>query len=439
MKLTIVTGTAVVGSILAGLVGARPLGRYSARWLTRDKLLTYDIELKREIVTEVTFTTVTAAQVIVWVDENNVPYETVTVDEIETIQSTFTSEQVVQATPTSVQPAPASSATPSSSSTSEEYVLASPSVPIPESNPAVIQGAAVTTSAPLATASPSEAPQPSASPEPKVAASGDSFPIGVTYDPFKPGACKTEDEIRNEWSQMTKYGIVRIYGMGCGIIPLAIQLAKANNQKIFAGIFLSNGGDSEDIETVVQTISQAVKDNAGGDWNIIGMVSVENEQVNSASLTVSAVIDAINRGRSALRRAGYNGPVGAVETAPAMIDNPMICQNSDIAMVNIHAFFDSNTRAEDAGKFVQGEAGRVRDACGGKRVVITESGWPHQGDSHDQAYPSRINQKAAIDSLLSIFSHDLFLFNAFDSNWKTDWSGSFQAERFWGILSGNPT
>jgi exo-beta-1,3-glucanase (GH17 family) len=280
--------------------------------------------------------------------------------------------------------------------------------------------------------------QPSATPHPQ-ASTNDRFPIGVTYDPFTKNhgqsACKTEEQIRDEWSHMTNYGIVRIYGIGCGIVPIAVQLAKANNQRIFAGIYLTKGGDSEDIQTNVDELTKAVKNYAGGDWSIIALVSVENEQVNSKQFTASEVVDATNRGREALQFAGYNGPVGAVETAPALIDNPSICQNSDFAMANIHAFFDSNTQAKNAGNFVQNQVGMVRDACGGKRVIVTESGWPSQGDANGAAVPSPNNQKAAINSLQDRFDHDLFLFNAFDSPWKSDWAGSFNAERYWGILS----
>lgn len=233
---------------------------------------------------------------------------------------------------------------------------------------------------------------------------------------------------------MTKYGIVRIYGMACNIVPLAVRLAEENNQKVFAGIWLAKDGSNEKTEDVVSALTSAVRDYAGGNWDIVKLVSVENERVNDGAFTASEVVDAINRARQALRFAGYNGPVGAVETVPAMLDNPTICKNSDLAMVNVHSFFDQNTKAEDSGKFVRDRVGEVKDKCGGKRVIVTEAGWPHQGDSHGAAVASRENQKKAIDSVLSLFDHDLFLFNAFDSPWKSDWAGSFNAERYWGIF-----
>jgi exo-beta-1,3-glucanase (GH17 family) len=233
---------------------------------------------------------------------------------------------------------------------------------------------------------------------------------------------------------MKKYPIVRIYGMGCDMIPNAVKLAKENNQKIFAGIWTTNGQDSENVDTVVQALASAIQTYNGGNWDIIGLVSVENERVNDKALTASAVADKIRQARAALQTAGYNGPIGAVETVSAMLDHPVVCESSDIALVNVHAFFDNNTKARDAGKFVKGQVERVKKACGGKRVIVTESGWPHQGEANGAAVPSYANQQAAMDSILGHFDHDVFLFNAFDTPWKSDWAGSFSAERYWGMF-----
>jgi exo-beta-1,3-glucanase (GH17 family) len=440
--------------------------------------------LKRDLVTEVVWNTVTVANVIVYVDQSGVPYETTTVENVETVQSitqsTITTSSVFKPTPSPTEligllptkPAPKVSAAAKSAPVSdvgdapiappeptaslvESSAPPPPPPPPPPPNPTTqLPKAASVGTEPLVSSAPPPPPPPpppssTPSPEPEADArprpkpqpnpvetsSNDRLPIGITYDPFKPGDCKTEQEIRDEWAQMTKYGIVRIYGMGCGIIPLAVQLARQNNQKIFAGIWMSDDSSNEPVQAVVDELTKAVKSSADGNWDIVQLVSVENERINDKKFTVSAVVDQINRARDALRLAGYNGPVGAVETVPAMTDNPIICENSDIALVNVHAFFDVNTAAEDAGKFVKGQVAQVKDKCGGKRVVVTESGWPHQGDSHGAAVASRDNQKKAIDSILAEFDHDLFLFNAFDSMWKSDWAGSFNAERFWGILN----
>jgi exo-beta-1,3-glucanase (GH17 family) len=200
-----------------------------------------------------------------------------------------------------------------------------------------------------------------------------------------------------------------------------------------AGAYLTNEQSSESPSDVIQILKNAIDTYANGNWDVVQLFSVENEMVEAHRLTVSAVVDAINQARNQLRGLGYRGPVGAVETVPATVDNPALCDNSDVVMVNCHAFFDRNTQAKNAGTFVKSQVDQLKAACNNKRVVVTESGWPHQGNANGAAVPSPDNQRAALDSIRANFDHDMFLFSAFDSAWKSDTAATFNAERYWGM------
>lgn len=406
------------------------------------------------------FVTETVADAVVYVDENGSPYLTSTVERATSIPTTSvepTSVASITAIPTSApaespQPAPAPPPSPSSSAEPSSVIVqnveptpsAAPAPPPPAPTsaapaPAPTSEAAAPAPEPTIHAQEAPAPEPSVqvqqapAPQPSTASS-DSFPLGITYDPYKGTTgkvdCKTADEITADFNTMKDYKIVRIYGNDCGQIPVAVRAAKQNGQKLMGGIY----APLQDVNSVVGALSDAVKKENGGSWDIISLVSVENERVNAKAMTASDAQSTIDRARSALRSAGFNGPVGAVETVPAVIDNPGICSASDLVLVNVHAWFDPNTKAADAGKFVKSEVARVKKACGNKRVVVTESGWPHQGSSHDQAVASPDAQKAAIASIRTEFNSDLFLFNAFDTLWKSDDASTFNAEKFWGIL-----
>ncbi|KAF2121726.1 glycoside hydrolase superfamily [Lophiotrema nucula] len=413
--------------------------------------------LKRALVTEVVWTTLPVANVIVYVDETGEPYSTDTLEQstvvpttvVETVSASSLAFQLVSsAKSVTSSVGSTSSAAPVSSSTPVVSTSTSSIAPSPPSS-SVVTSDAVTTSeyvkpspTPQSSAEPSKssgaAPAPSSNSlekgSPKVVpqAASDGLPIGVTYDPYKAGpACKTSSEISDDFNKMfDKYGIVRIYGDDCGQIPVAVERAKARGKQLMGGIYQPD----QDITNVVNKLIDAVRQQANGDWSVLPVVSVENERLNEHQMSASAIVDAINKARDALKFAGFNGMVGAVDTAPATTQNPAICNAADVVLVNVHAFFDSNTRAEDSGPFVKGQVDQVRNACGGKRVIVTESGWPHEGDSHNQAVPGRANQQSAIDSLLSSFDHDLFLFNAFDDPWKSDSGATFNAEKYWGIL-----
>jgi exo-beta-1,3-glucanase (GH17 family) len=262
--------------------------------------------------------------------------------------------------------------------------------------------------------------------------------MGVTYDPFTVNqggsGCRTEAEVAQDFEKMKDYSVVRIYGLGCNMIPLAVQNVVKHGQKLMVGAYLSNQGNGEDLGEVIKTLDSAIKQYAGGDWSIVALFNVENERVNEHDMTVSAVVSAIYQAREQLRGLGYNGPVGAVETVPATVENPALCEASDVVMVNCHAFFDQHTQAANAGAFVQSQVESVKKACNNKRVIVTESGWPHQGNANGDAVPSPANQEMALESIRKKFDHDMFLFNAFDSLWKSDSASTFNAERYWGIM-----
>ncbi|OCK99510.1 glycoside hydrolase family 17 protein [Cenococcum geophilum 1.58] len=103
--------------------------------------------------------------------------------------------------------------------------------------------------------------------------------------------------------------------------------------------------------------------------------SAINNGQNIQKYTVSAMVDALNWARGNLTNVHYT------------------------TLVNCHAFLDPNTAAADAGTFVKGRVANVQYACPNKKVIVTESGWPKQGNTDGKAVPSPANQKAALSSL----------------------------------------
>ncbi|CBX98004.1 similar to soluble cell wall protein [Plenodomus lingam JN3] len=439
MKSIVLASALAAASCLLGTASGRPL------------------KFRRALITEVVYVTQTITDAVVYVDESGAPYTT------STVQATTSSAALVPSTtsgvieptvefslaPRTTVPAP-TTALPSS-----DVATSSPEPTIADVDKATTEAAASSTAVestyvlspsiqePLPpTSSAAPPPSSSAAPAPEVPTKQDAadgrLPIGIAYDPFAGSKgstrCKTADEIASDFARMKDYKVVRIYGMGCNIIPLAVKNAIKNGQTLMAGAYMSTGGNGEDLGTVIKTLKGAIDSYADGKWDIVQLFAVENERVNDHDMTASAVIDAINTARGQLRELGYQGPVGAVETVPAMMDNPAICKASDVVMVNCHGFFDTNTKAQDAGTFVKAQVERVKSACNTDRVVVAESGWPHQGDANGAAVPSPDNQRMALDSIRANFDSDMFIFSAFDSEWKSDWAATFNAERFWGVI-----
>jgi exo-beta-1,3-glucanase (GH17 family) len=263
----------------------------------------------------------------------------------------------------------------------------------------------------------------------------DDYPtgLGTCYAPYNDdGSCKTQNQVNADFDSLTDYSLVRIYGVDCNQVTTVLNVAKATNKKVFAGLFDINSLEP-DLETIISAVSAT-----NSDWSAFNTISVGNELVNSGTHPVSEVLNAIRTARTTLRSAGYTGPIVTVDTFNAIIANPELCQASDYCAANCHPFFDPNTDAEHAGDFVAEQVQSISDAVGGDKItVITETGWPTGGSANGMAIPSEANQKVAIESLKRTLKSGresgLYLLSAIETKWKSDNGGTFGTEKFWGI------
>jgi exo-beta-1,3-glucanase (GH17 family) len=320
------------------------------------------------------------------------------------------------------------------------------SAPVKSDSSVVVAAAAPTTTsqAPAAVATSSSTTSvaatttskaPAASSSAATAPSGSGF--GVTYNPYNAdGTCKTASQVLKDITALgTGYSFVRVYGTDCDTVPNVLAACKANGLKLFAGIFKLSGLSSQ-----ANDIISAV----GGDWSSIHTISVGNELVDNGGSDVATVTAAVSTVRGLVRSAGYTGPVVTVDTLAATILHPELCSASDYCAVNCHPFFDSNTDAANAGSFITTQLARLRNVLDNKSqsIIITETGWPSQGDTNGKAVPSKSNQATAISSIRTAFSSNpagVTLFNPYNMYWKKSSSNQFEAEPYWGFLGDCPS
>lgn len=270
---------------------------------------------------------------------------------------------------------------------------------------------------------------------------GFSFGYGISYSPYSGTyqdgdvGCKTASDVATEIDALSGYDVVRVYGVDCNQVANVLAAAAPKGMKVMAGVY-----DITAVESEIQTIVSAVNAQDGG-WDNIHTISIGNELVNSGSATAEAVVAAISTARTALSAAGMPDSVYVVtvDTFVAIEENPTLCQNSDYAAANAHAFFDGYVDASAAGTWVVDTMQAVSSACGGKNVVITESGWPTAGsppspnNGQSGVDPSTSNQAAAISSIKSSVSSNLVFFTAYNDMWKAP--GYLSVEQSWGLVN----
>ncbi|KAI8959506.1 glycoside hydrolase superfamily [Daldinia sp. FL1419] len=364
-------------------------------------------------------TTTEAPEVVVYVDQNNNPIRTTTETVVYVPVSVDTYQASIPTTTSGAPLLPTKAAPVEKSSPSLSYEQASPTTKQSSSSQQLSSPYSYPTSSGSASSS---AAAPSAS-------SGSLH--GVAYSPYKGnGECKTADEVDADFALIAKdYGVIRLYGVDCDQVATAYAAAKKHGNKLFLGIF-----DINAIQDGVSTMADGVKN----DWDIVDTVSIGNELVNDGGATVDQSISALNQARSLLRDAGYQGPVVIVDTFVAILAHPELCDESDYCAVNVHPFFDPNTGADGAGSFVTNTVSNIRSKLSdsNKRIVVTETGWPWQGEANGDAVPGMDQQTTALSSIKKAYAanaSNLILFTAFNDMWKKADAATFMAEQYWGM------
>ncbi|RPA99243.1 glycoside hydrolase [Choiromyces venosus 120613-1] len=248
---------------------------------------------------------------------------------------------------------------------------------------------------------------------------------GIVYSPYNnDGTCKDQTTFLADAAKLSDFNFLRLYGTDCSQVVNGIAAAKKYGLKLFLGIHNIADSDNE-IKNLITMV--------GGDWAHVYTVAVGNEAVNSGQMSATDVAARVNSARVLLRAAKYDGPVVTADTFVAIMANKALCDASDYVAANCHPFFDGKVVASASGDFLKTQSQNVKNICGGKKVLITETGWPYQGNPNGAAVPSVANQAAAISSIKNAMGLEVVYFTAFDDGWKKDNPATFNAEKHWGI------
>ncbi|PPQ63248.1 hypothetical protein CVT24_005708 [Panaeolus cyanescens] len=235
--------------------------------------------------------------------------------------------------------------------------------------------------------------------------------------------CRTQADWNTVANDLKNNGFksLRILGFDCNALDLASSSAAAAGLTVLAGIYydlISQGPVANNharIDADVQTFISAVRKYGAGRY--IGL-TVGNEVADSPA----NIMNKVNQARSTIRSAGINTPVSTVHTWVDVRANSLFCQG-DFVGANAHAFFDGNFNSGQAGDFVfKTVVPSLKSVCGGKKLIITESGWPSRGNSNRLAGVSTGEERNALLNLNCACRDDtsvsVFAFEYDDQNWK---------------------
>ena len=114
-------------------------------------------------------------------------------------------------------------------------------------------------------------------------------------------------------------------------------------------------------------------------------------------------------------------------------DRPNITDACDVILANCYPFWEG-CAAEYSLLYMKDMNNEAIKASNGKKVIITETGWPSKGSDLWGAHPSYTNYlKYFINAQLWSKDQgiDMFYFSSFDESWKVEAEGDVGA--YWGL------
>lgn len=203
------------------------------------------------------------------------------------------------------------------------------------------------------------------------------------------------------------------------------RVAKVNGLRTMVGAWLSD--DMETNETEIEALI------ALGKEGCVDIAAVGNEVLYRKELTKAQLLEYINRVKTALP----NVDIGYVDAYYEFSVHPEIVDASDVVLANCYPYWEG-CPSEYALNHMQQMFGQVTDAARGKRVIITETGWPSQGSSLKGAVSNTENaMRYYINSQVWSAKEniELFYFSSFDESWKVGAEGDVGA--YWGLWDKN--
>lgn len=247
------------------------------------------------------------------------------------------------------------------------------------------------------------------------------FCFSLYEDGQKPGDIISAGQIRRRMQLLKPYTQwIRSFSCieGNELIP---QIAKELGIKTLVGAWL--GTDAEKNRQEVENLIQLAKD------GFVDIAAVGNEVLYRNDLPKDELMEVISQVKNEIPGI----PVGYVDAYYEFVQHPEITELCDVILCNCYPFWEG-TDYNYSLQHMQQMYRQAVEVAKGKRVIITETGWPSQGESLGNAVPSHINAlKYFVNTQLwSIDENiEIFYFASFDESWKVGAEGDVGA--YWGI------
>ncbi|WP_246293562.1 MULTISPECIES: MFS transporter [Winogradskyella] len=251
---------------------------------------------------------------------------------------------------------------------------------------------------------------------------------GLCFSPYVEG--QNTDDILSESQIKRRMGIITPYTTwirsfscteGNELIP---KVAHNKGLKSMVGAWISNDKDRNERE--IKRLVTLAKE------GYVDIVVVGNEVLLRNEISEDELIAYINRVRKEL--SGFNNvQIGYADTYYEYYKHPRLVDAVDVVLANCYPFWEGYS-IEDAFQHLRQMYAITQIVAKDKKVIITETGWPSQGQTVEDAHPSQVNAMkyfVQTQEWAKKEGIDIFHFSSFDESWKIGTEGDVGAS--WGI------
>jgi exo-beta-1,3-glucanase (GH17 family)/cellulose synthase/poly-beta-1,6-N-acetylglucosamine synthase-like glycosyltransferase len=254
--------------------------------------------------------------------------------------------------------------------------------------------------------------------------------MGLTYDPRRKYNIPISDtspstaDIDGDLALLeNKVYAVRTYTVAESLHQIP-QLAKKHNLNLAIGAWI--GIDLEENRKEIDALRETLQ---GNTENIVRIL-VGNEVLVREDVSEQQLIDYIREVKQFDNRL-----VSTSDTWDRWLSHPKLVAEVDFIAAHILPYWEGIS-ADDAVDVVFDRYEKLKKAYPGKSIIITETGWPSDGQPFGKAIPSRTNQAKFLREFIQRADEDkvnYYIVEAFDQPWKASIEGSVGA--YWGVFN----
>jgi glycoside/pentoside/hexuronide:cation symporter, GPH family len=253
---------------------------------------------------------------------------------------------------------------------------------------------------------------------------------GLCFSPYTEG--QDPDDVLSEKQIRRRLDIIAPHAKwirtfsctdGNELIP---EIAQQKGIKSIVGAWISDDKDRNEKE--IDALISLAK--AG----LVDIAAVGNEVLHRGEISEQDLIGYIQRVRAALPE---TIPVGYVDAYYQFLDKPALVDACDLILANCYPFWEGAAN-EFSLNYLNRMVELTQQVAKGKRVILTETGWPSKGENVESAEPSVLNAMKyfiAVQDWAKRQEIELFYFSSFDESWKIRQEGLVGTG--WGIWDKN--